>query len=135
MKQKFKEYFMNVAQLTANLSYAERLKVGAVLVRDKRILLCGYNGTPPGSDNQLEQDGITKPDVSHAEENLIIYAAKNGISLKDTELFITHSPCPTCSRLIYGSGIKKIYYRECYRDKSGLDFLRKLGIKLEHYAE
>lgn len=139
MKQKFIDYFMSVAQLTANLSYAERLKVGAVVVRDKRILLCGYNGTPPGFDNKLEETTIggelkTKSIVSHAEENLIIYAAKNGISLNNTILFCTHIPCPVCSRLIVGSGIKEIYYKELYRDDSGLKFLEECGIMVYRYV-
>lgn len=129
MKKKFIDYFMKVAEDTANLSYAKKLKVGSVIVKDNRILLCGYNGSQPGMSNILEdilEDGSlkTRNYVSHSEENIIIYAARKGIALEDTILFCTHLPCPTCSRLIIGAGIKTVYYKNIYRDNSGLDFLK-----------
>lgn len=137
MKDKFKNYFMAVAKLTSELSYAKRNKVGAVLVRDNRILLTGYNGTPEGTSNICEEliNGVlvTKPTVSHAEENLILYAAKKGILLENSTLFITLSPCPICCKLIFGSGIKKVYYAEGYRDMSGLEYLSSVGIEYEQY--
>lgn len=108
---KFDHYFMNIAKLTAELSHAKRLKVGSVLVRDNRILLCGYNGMPEGMDNVCEdEDGHTKTEVLHSEENLILYAAKKGIQLEGSKLYITHYPCSKCSNLIIGSGIKTIIY-------------------------
>jgi dCMP deaminase len=135
MKDKFKKYFMSVAIMTAELSYAKRSKVGAVLVRDNRILLSGYNGTPEGTSNICEElvngQFVTKSTVSHAEENLILYAAKKGITLENSILFITMSPCPICAKMIFGSGIKKVYYGSCYRDMTGLEYLSSVGIEHE----
>lgn len=135
MISKWDQYFIDIALRTSELSYAKKLKVGAVAVRDKRIILCGFNGTPENDDNECEtiENGklITKPSVLHAEENLIVYAAKTGISLNNTTLYITHSPCNICSRLIYGSGIKKIIYKDLYRDTSGIEFLRQQNILIE----
>lgn len=129
--EKWLNYFFSVAELTANLSDAARLKVGSVLVRDKRILLCGYNGMPPGMNNTCEdENNKTKKEVLHAEENLILYAAKMGISLKGSSLFITHSPCMFCSRLILGSGIEEIFYREDYRCSDGIDFLKNNNVSV-----
>jgi dCMP deaminase len=129
--EKWLNYFFSVAELTGQLSYATRLKVGAVLVRDKRILLCGYNGMPPGMDNVCEdENNKTKKEVLHAEENLILYAAKKGISLNDSSLFITHSPCMFCSRLIFGSGIKEIFYREDYKCSDGIEFLQNNNVSV-----
>jgi len=131
LSKKWLEYFMAVSFETANLSYAQRLKVGCVAVKEKRIILCGFNGTPPGMNNVCEDsEGKTLPFVIHAEENLILFSAKTGISLKDSSIFITHSPCPSCSRMILGSGISEVYFKHSYRDLSGLDFLRGNGIKI-----
>ena len=131
MLDKWTHYFFSVAKLTANLSSANRLKVGAVLVRDKRILLCGYNGTPSGMNNNCEdENNDTRKEVLHAEENLILYAAKCGISLNNSTLFITHSPCMSCAKLIYGAGIRTIFYLEDYRTNDGLEFLRSVGIEV-----
>jgi dCMP deaminase len=123
-----------VAIETSKLSYANRLKVGAIVVKDKRIILCGYNGTPEGFSNQCEdENNKTVNEVLHAEENLILYAAKSGISLKGSELFITHSPCINCSKLIYGSGIYQINFLDHYRSNEGILFLEKIGIKCNQY--
>ena len=136
---KFDHYFMKIARLTSELSHAKRLKVGSVLVRDNRILLCGYNGMPEGMDNVCEdENGNTRSEVLHAEENLILYAAKKGIRLEDSKLYITHYPCSKCSNLIIGSGIGTIIYAEEYHSKShGTDtnVLLKNGITVIHYKE
>jgi dCMP deaminase len=152
-QDKYNEYFMDLAKRTAQLSYAVRLKVGSVAVRDNRIILSGFNGMPPGMDNVCEEreymgvdaggwldpDEIesqwpfkegtsryrlkTKSDVMHSEENLILYAAKEGISLKGAHLYCTHAPCINCARMIYGSGIAKLIYGEVYHSTQGVDFL------------
>lgn len=129
MSKKWIDYFLRVTQDTAQLSSANRLKVGCVIVRDKRIILCGYNGTPSGEDNQCEDEfGKTLPNVLHAEENAILYAANQGISLRDSSIFINYSPCLHCSRMIFGSGIKEVYFQTLYRNQEGLEFLNQVKI-------
>lgn len=128
---------MDVAIRTSQMSYAKRLQVGSVAVKERRIILCGFNGTPEGDDNSCENlvNGqlITKNNVLHSEENLILFAAKCGISLRDSTIYITHVPCLNCSRLIYGSGITRIVYKDLYRDLSGIDFLNSRGILVDRF--
>jgi dCMP deaminase len=136
MKQRFVDAYMDVAKRFSQLSYAVRLKVGAVIVKDDRIIAYGYNGTPSGWDNNCEDEVIvemdekfiktliTKPEVLHAESNAIAKLAKSPESGDDTTLFITHSPCIECSKLIYQSGIKRVYFGEQYRNTDGIDFLK-----------
>ena len=124
--------FLEHAKIEASLSYAKRLKVGAIAVRENRIICVGRNGTPPGTDNNCEtEDNHTKPEVVHAEANLICWAARKGISLENSSLVITHSPCIECSKLILTSGIKEVFYEEEYRDLMGVDFLKKNKIKVQ----
>jgi dCMP deaminase len=128
---KWIDYFVKVAYETSELSYAKRMKVGAVVVKEKRIILCGFNGTASGTNNACEDYyGRTLSTVFHAEENLILFAAKKGIALEGAEIVQTHSPCSICSRLILGSGISKLYYVEEYRDLSGVNFLKENGIEV-----
>lgn len=124
---------MDVAVRTSELSYATRLKVGAVAVRDKRIVCVGFNGTPPGLPNVCESDGVTLPTVLHAEENLILFAAKNGISLNGCSIYVTHQPCLNCARMIYGAGISDVTYKEIYRTSEGLEFLESVGVTVRRY--
>ncbi len=130
------------AKAYSKLSYAKRLKVGAVLVKDDRIISVGYNGTPSGRDNECEiidptwkpyesPRTISKPEVCHAEMNVIAFAARNGMATDGCSLIITHSPCYECSKLIVQSGIKKVYYETEYRIRDGIDFLIECGIKVE----
>lgn len=135
MRDKFIEYYMDVAKRTALLSYAEKLKVGSIIVKEDRIISIGYNGTPSGFDNVAEyflEDGSlkTKDEVIHAEMNAISKLAKSPESGVGAVMFITHSPCIQCSKGIYSSGIEEIYYSEEYRDSSGIKFLEKCGIKV-----
>jgi len=133
MKEKFIRFYMNVAAGVAELSYARRLKVGAVVVKDDRIISIGYNGMPSGWDNNCEDvvvDGIssqlkTKPEVLHAESNAIAKLAKSNESGDGADLFITHSPCIECAKLIYQSGIKRIWFGQNYRSNRGVEFLEK----------
>lgn len=148
MKQKFIKLYMDWAHRAAELSYARRLHVGAVIVKDDTVISYGYNGMPAGWDNNCEYDDIgfsdpvfgkpqtvinrglkTKPEVLHAESNAIAKLARSNNSGLGAELFITHSPCLECAKLIFQSGIKKVYYRENYRDNKGLEFLSKSGVE------
>ena len=133
MKQKWIDAFMDTAERFAELSSAVRLKVGTVVVKDNRVISIGYNGTPAGWDNECEDrlpDGSnkTKDEVIHAEAYAIMKLARDGESGAGAAVFVTHAPCIDCAKLIYGAGIKNLYYRNSYRDTAGLDFLEKCGI-------
>jgi dCMP deaminase len=142
MKQKWIDAFMDTAERFAQLSSAKRLQVGSVVVKDSRIISIGYNGTPSGWDNECEYvdyddngDPLgtkTKDEVIHAEANAIAKLASSSESGKDSEMFITHAPCISCAKMIYGAGIKKVYYRNSYRNTDGVDFLTKCKIEVEH---
>ena len=147
MKEKFKRAYMQTAQTFAGLSSARRLQVGAIVVKDDRIISIGYNGMPAGWDNNCEDETTdtysgfegaihsvrlkTKPEVLHAESNCIAKLAKSNESGLGADLFVTHAPCLQCAKLIYQSGISCVYYGQQYRDDSGLVFLEKSGVKLE----
>lgn len=132
MKKKWVDAFMDTAERFAQLSSAVRLKVGAVVVKDNRIISIGYNGTPVGWTNECEgEDGKTKDEVIHAEANAIAKLARDGESGSLADLFCTHAPCIHCAKMIYGAGIKKVYYRDSYRDDSGINFLLKCGVEVE----
>jgi len=117
------------------------LKVGAIVVKDNRIISIGYNGMPAGWENDCEvvvgyntnnePELKTKPEVLHAETNAISKLARSSESGLDADLFVTHSPCLDCAKLIHQTGIKRVFYSENYRDDSGLTFLEKSGIIVE----
>jgi dCMP deaminase len=144
MKQKFIKTYMKVAETFAELSHARRLHVGAIVVKDDRIISIGYNGMPAGWDNNCE-DVIqhsddttslkTKPEVLHAETNAIAKLAKSNESGLGASMFITHAPCLDCAKLIYQSGISNVLYRDAYRDTSGITFLEKSGIEVTQVEE
>jgi dCMP deaminase len=150
MKQKWIDAFMDTAERFAQLSSAKRLQVGAVVVKDNRIISIGYNGMPSGWTNEcekrvytltqpaefLDEDGssynvVTKDEVIHAEANAILKLARDGESGNGSSLFCTHAPCIHCAKLVHGAGINKVYYRHSYRDTIGLDFLEKCNIEVE----
>lgn len=140
MKQKHINAHMQVAETYANLSTATRLKVGAIVVKEDRIISIGYNGMPAGWDNNCEEliyriaeEPIlkSKPEVLHAETNAIAKLARSSESGLDSTMFITHAPCLNCAKLIYQSGISKVYYRNSYRETTGVEFLLKGGIEVE----
>ncbi len=169
MKTKLKEAYMKTAETFAELSHARRLHVGAIIVKDDRIISIGYNGMPAGWDNNCEDkeymdrgaggwlnpDEIeerwpleeeehgpyyeyskryrlkTKPEVLHAETNAIAKLARSTESGLNATMFITHSPCLDCAKLIYQSGINAVYYRDAYRNEDGISFLKQSGIKVE----
>lgn len=122
---------MRVAHEYANLSSANRLQVGCIVVKDNRIISIGYNGMPTGWTNVCEtEDNVTKPEVLHAETNAIAKLASTYESGKDASLFVTHQPCLDCAKIIYQSGIKEVYYAHTYRKTDGVEFLEKCGIKI-----
>jgi dCMP deaminase len=140
MKQKWIDAFMDTAERFAQLSSAKRLQVGAVVVKDNRIISIGYNGMPAGWTNECENitqhsddtvTTVTKDEVIHAEANAIIKLARDGESGNGASLFCTHAPCIHCAKLIHGAGIKTVYYRESYRDTLGLDFLEHCNIEVK----
>jgi dCMP deaminase len=131
---------MDTAERFAQLSSAKRLQVGAVVVKDNRIISIGYNGTPSGWDNCCEEDvyddngdwlkNQTKSEVIHAEANAIAKLAASSESGKGSDIFITHAPCIECAKMIYGAGISNVWYRNSYRNTDGIDFLEKCDIKI-----
>ena len=139
MKQKFIDAYMDVAERFAQLSSAVRLQVGAIVVKDDRIISIGYNGMPAGWDNVCENiigydKGKpvlnSKPEVLHAEANAITKLARSSESGDGAAIFVTHAPCIDCAKLIYQSGIDTVYYRTSYRDTSGVDFLAKSDVEV-----
>ena len=140
MKQKWIDAFMDTAERFAQLSSAKRLQVGAVVVKDNRIISIGYNGTPAGWSNECEEITLhsddtvttkTKDEVIHAEANAISKLARSNDSGLGSDMFISHAPCVHCAKLIYGAGIKTVYYRNSYRDTAGIDFLDKCNIEVK----
>jgi dCMP deaminase len=135
MKYKYTQAHMRAAHIYAELSTARRLKVGALVVKDDRIISIGYNGMPKGWDNNCEhelEDGTikTKPEVLHAETNAIAKLARSVESGLDADLFVTHSPCLDCAKLIYQAGIRRVYYATNYRDDSGINFLQASNVEV-----
>lgn len=152
---------MQIAYQVSKLSYAERRKVGCVIVKDNQIISVGYNGTPHGFNNTCEEDdnrfyenpdvaldlieqgftcdngcchkpkSITKREVLHAESNALMKIAKSTLTSKESVLYTTTSPCFECAKLIIQSGVSKVYYCEDYRDMSGIELLEKAGIIVE----
>ncbi len=132
-QEKFDKAYLRMAVEWGKLSRCKRKQVGAIIVKDRMIISDGYNGTPSGFDNDCEdEDGITKWYVLHAEANAILKVASSTQSCKGATLYITLSPCRECSKLIHQAGIVRVVYKKAYKDSSGLDFLKKAGIKLVH---
>ena len=144
MKIKFIQAYMDVAERFAQLSSATRLQVGAIVVKDDRIISIGYNGMPTGWDNCCEdvirEDEVgfqvtkTKAEVLHAETNAIAKLAKSGESGLGATMFVTHAPCIDCAKLVYQSGIATVYYKNEYRSTQGVEFLKKSQIEVIHYS-
>ena len=159
MKPRLLQAYMRTAETFAELSHAKRLHVGAIVVKADRIISIGYNGMPAGWDNNCEQkeypdrydkhpewadlkfplqepDGTyyrlkTRPEVLHAESNAISKLARSSESGDGATMFITHAPCMECSKLIYQSGIRRVYFGSAYRDDAGVQFLKSCGIAVE----
>jgi len=125
--------YLRMAAEWGALSHCERKQVGALIVKDSMIISDGYNGTPTGFDNCCEDDNNkTQWYVLHAEANAIMKVAKSTNNSNGATLYITLSPCRECSKLVLQSGIKRVVYLKAYKDDSGLKFLEKAGVEIEH---
>ena len=133
MVNKWKRAFMETANTFGKLSHAKRAQVGAAIVKDNRIISVGYNGMPSGWDNTCEVDNVTKPEVLHAETNAIAKVARSAESCEGADIYTTYAPCLDCAKLIYQSGISKVYYANDHmRSTAGVDFLHKCDIEVTH---
>jgi dCMP deaminase len=148
MKPSFNDIYMDLAQKLAKRSHCVKAHVGAVLTKDTRIISLGYNGPPSGThncDHEWPETGCPRDSKGscslalHAEQNAILYAAKNGVSMQDATLYVTLSPCIACARVIFTTGIKKVYYKDSYAKFKGLasdegvDFLKRFGVDVIEY--
>ncbi|MDD4495618.1 MAG: cytidine/deoxycytidylate deaminase family protein [Eubacteriales bacterium] len=145
MRPTWDEYFMQIVELVKTRSTCLRRQVGALIVKDKRILSSGYNGAPSGckhcSETGCLRDKLNIPSgerhelcrASHAEQNAIAQAAYAGTSIKDGTLYVTAQPCVLCAKLAINAGIKKIIFRGDYPDKLSLDLLQEAGIRVIKY--
>ncbi len=160
MKEKYVKAHMKAASVYAELSTAQRLQVGCVIVKNDTIIGIGYNGMPSGWDNDCEyreyvskeecyQSDVwmrennftetvhgwlrtfTKPEVMHAESNAIAKVSRSTNSSEGASLFVTHAPCLDCAKIIHQAGIKEVYYQNTYRTEAGIQFLQQCGIKVE----
>jgi dCMP deaminase len=147
IKEKYLGSYMKTAKLFAELSSARRKKVGAIIVKDDRIISIGYNGMPTDWDNNCEDEVVdyfsdripittlkTKPEVLHAEANAIGKLARSNESGEGATMFVTCAPCMECAKMIYASGIKEVFYAENYNNSSGLEFLMRciISVRLLH---
>lgn len=134
------EYFMKIASVVATRSTCLRHQVGAVIVKDKRILSTGYNGAPTGLPHCLET-GCKRENVQsgyrhelcravHAEQNAIIQAALHGASTEDATLYCTHQPCILCAKMMINAQIKRVVYKDGYPDEEALRFLKQAGMEI-----
>ena len=132
-QEKYDRAYLRMAFEWGKLSYCDRRKVGAIVVKDRMIISDGYNGTPTGFENICEdEEGYTKWYVLHAEANALSKLASSTQSSIGATLYITLSPCRECSKLIHQAGIRRVVYQTAYRDDSGLRFLEKAGVELLH---
>ena len=130
---KYDKAYLKLAREWGKLSHCKRKQVGALIVKERMIISDGFNGTPSGFDNCCEdEEGKTKWEVLHAEANAILKVASSTQSTKGATLYITLSPCTDCSKLIHQSGIKRVVYANAYKDLSGLEFLEKAGVEVQH---
>ena len=146
-QQQLDETYMGTAMLHAKLSKARRAQVGAVLVTSQGVTLTGYNGTPTGRSNEcevvvktslpylFEDTLVTKPEVIHAELNCIMKAAREGVSCIGATVYVTLSPCVQCSAMLVQAGVKRVVYKQLYRDDFGLELLKSCGILVQSYDE
>ncbi|MDR9399833.1 MAG: dCMP deaminase family protein [Psychroflexus sp.] len=133
---KFDQAYLRIAREWGKLSRCKRKQVGAIIVKDRMIISDGFNGTPSGFENDCEDDtGDTKWYVLHAEANAITKVASSTHSCNGATLYITLSPCRECSKLIHQAGIVRVVYQKAYKDSSGIDFLERAGIDVEHLED
>ncbi len=137
------EYFVSITRQVATRSTCLRRKVGAILVKNKRILTTGYNGAPMGVENCLEIGTCLRQELGipsgqrheicrglHAEQNAILQAAYHGVQIKESVIYTTTQPCVMCAKMIINSGIGAIYHTESYPDRLAMDLLKEAGIEI-----
>jgi dCMP deaminase len=144
----FDDIYMDLATTLAKRSHCVKAQVGAVLTKDTRIVSLGYNGPPSGThncDKEWPQEGCPRDSKGscslalHAEQNAILYAAKNKMDMQGSTLYVTLSPCIACARVIFTTGIKKVFYKDSYAafkglpSDEGVEFLRKFGVEVVRY--
>jgi len=149
-KPSFDDIYMELAKSLSLRSHCVKMQVGAVLTRDTRIISLGYNGPPAGThncDEEWPEEGCPRDSKGgcslalHAEQNAILYAAKNNVSLEGGTVYVTLSPCIACAKVLYSVGIKKVIYLNSYADykkitsDEGVDFLQKFGVEVERYKK
>ncbi len=127
--------YLRMARIWSENSYCQRRRVGALIVKDKRIISDGYNGTPSGFENVCEdEDHLTKPYVLHAEANAVTKIARSNNNSDGSTLYVTDSPCVECSKLIIQAGIRRVVYAREYRLTDGIELLRRAGIEVEYHS-
>lgn len=128
----FDRRYLRMARIWAENSYCKRRQVGALVVKNRRIISDGYNGTPGGFENVCEdENGLTKTYVLHAEANAITKLARSSNNSDGSTLYVTSSPCIECAKLIIQSGIRRVVYNEQYRLDDGIRLLQRAGIEVE----
>lgn len=150
IRPSFDDIYMELAENLSQRSHCVKRKVGSVLTKDTRIVSLGYNGPPAGThncDEQWPKEGCPRDSKGscslalHAEQNAILYAAKNNIALDGTTLYVTLAPCISCARVVYTVGIKKVIYRDSYAEfkglpvEEGVQFLEKFGVEVLRYKK
>ncbi len=150
IKPSFDEIYMDLASKLALRSHCVKAQVGAVLTKDTRIVSLGYNGPPAGTHNcdiEWPEEGCPRDSKGscslalHAEQNAILYATKNNVSMEGATLYVTLSPCIACARVIFTIGIKKVYFKDSYasfkglKNDEGVDFLRRFGVEVVQYVK
>lgn len=128
-QKKLDERYLRMARIWAENSYCKRRQVGALVVKDQRIISDGYNGTPSGFDNVCEENNVSFPYVLHAEANAITKLARSHNNSEGSTLYVTASPCLECAKLIIQAGIKRVIYGENYRLDDGIQLLKRAGIE------
>lgn len=147
MRPSWDEYFMNMVEIVKTRSTCLRRQVGAIIVKDKRMLASGYNGAPTGV-RHCDEVGCLREQMHipsgqrqelcrgvHAEQNAITQAAMMGISVKDATIYITTQPCATCAKMIINAGITRIVYKGDYPDELAMDLLREAGIEVVRFED
>jgi len=141
------EYFMEIARVVAKRSTCLRNKVGALLVRNKRILSTGYNGAPRGLEHCLdvgclrEERSIksgTRHEICravHAEQNAIIQCALHGVSTEGATLYCTHQPCILCAKMLINAGVRKVVFEQAYPDEEAMDYFRRAGVEVVKFSD
>mgnify|MGYP000845557395 FL=1 len=147
MRPSWDEYFMNIVDLVKTRSTCLRRQVGALIVKDKRILASGYNGAPVGCKhcdevgcirNELNIPSGQRHEIcraTHAEQNAIAQAAYSGTSIKDATMYVTTQPCVLCAKLCINAGITKIIFRGDYPDELSMELLKEAGVRVIKYED